>query len=285
MVIIVTGASGQLGMSLQDMAKQYPAFVFHFLSSKDLDITRQENINFVFDAIQPTFCINTAAYTAVDQAEIDVNRAKLVNVIGARNLARACKKYDCKLIHISTDFVFDGLKTSPYTELDTPAPINVYGQTKLDGEREIASILEKYFIVRTSWLYSRYGKNFMKTMLKLALQRDTISVVNDQYGTPTEANDLADVLLKMVNFSTRNKAEYGIYHFSNEGDASWYDFAKAIFTISDTPIELIAADSSQFVSLAKRPKYSVLCKDKIKRNFDITINSWTSSLQNCITNL
>lgn len=285
MVIIVTGASGQLGMSLQDLAKQYPAFIFHFLSSKDLDITSQENINFVFDAIQPTFCINTAAYTAVDQAEIDVDQAKLVNIIGARNLAKACKKYDCQLIHISTDFVFDGLKASPYTEVDIPAPINVYGQTKLDGEREIASILEKYFIVRTSWLYSAYGKNFMKTMLKLASELNSISVVNDQFGTPTLADDLADVLLKMIVFATINEAEYGIYHYSNEGKATWYDFAKAIFTISDTPIELTATDSTQFVSLAKRPKYSVLCKDKIKKNFDISINSWTSSLQNCITNL
>ncbi len=285
MVILVTGASGQLGLSLQDLAKQYPEFVFHFFKSKDLDITNAEVLNSVFNTIQPNFCINTAAYTAVDKAEIEIKQATLVNVSGARNLAVVCKMYECQLIHISTDFVFDGLKSSPYTELDTPAPINVYGQSKLDGEREIASIMEKYFIVRTSWLYSIYGNNFMKTMLKLASERTSISVVNDQFGTPTAANDLADVLLQMIIFSSKNTPEYGIYHFSNEGQASWYDFAKAIFNLSKTQIELLETDSTQFVTLATRPKYSVLCKDKIAENFGISINPWISSLQNCITKL
>ena len=145
--------------------------------------------------------------------------------------------------------------------------------------------MEKYFIIRTSWLYSAYGNNFMKTMLKLASERDSISVVNDQFGTPTLADDLADVLLKMIVFATINEAEYGIYNYSNEGKASWYDFAKAIFTFSNSQVELKATDSNQFVTLAKRPKYSVLSKDKIANNFNIPIKTWISSLQNCITRL
>ena len=285
MVILVTGASGQLGLTLQDVAKKYPQFVFHFLSSEDLDITDETVLDSKFARIQPNFCINTAAYTAVDNAENDTERASLINVVGARNIAVVCKKYNCQLLHISTDFVFDGSKTTPYTETDIAAPIGVYGQTKLDGEKEIALVMEKYFIVRTSWLYSVYGKNFMKTMLKLAAERDSISVVNDQIGTPTLANDLADVLLKMIVFANANQAEYGIYHYSNAGQASWYDFANAIFRFSDCQVELKPIDSNQFVTLAKRPKYSVLCKDKIAKNFNISINPWISSLQNCITSL
>lgn len=285
MVILVTGASGQLGLTLQHIAKKYPEFVFHFLSSADLDITDEIGLNSQFEKLQPDFCINTAAYTAVDKAENDIEQARLINVVGARNVAVICKRYNCQLIHISTDFVFDGDKTTPYTETDITAPIGVYGQTKLDGEKQIALEMEEYFIIRTSWLYSAYGNNFMKTMLKLASERDSISVVNDQFGTPTLADDLADVLLKMIVFATINEAEYGIYHYSNEGKASWYDFAEAIFTFSNSQVELKATDSSHYVTLAKRPKYSVLSKDKIANNFNIPIKPWISSLQNCITRL
>ena len=285
MVILVTGASGQLGLTLQNIAKKYPEFVFHFLSSADLDITDEIGLNSQFEKLQPDFCINTAAYTAVDKAENDIEQARLINVVGARNVAVICKRYNCQLIHISTDFVFDGDKTTPYTETDITAPIGVYGQTKLDGEKQIALEMEEYFIIRTSWLYSAYGNNFMKTMLKLASERDSISVVNDQFGTPTLADDLADVLLKMIVFATINEAEYGIYHYSNEGKASWYDFAEAIFTFSNSQVELKATDSSHYVTLAKRPKYSVLSKDKIANNFNIPIKPWISSLQNCITRL
>jgi dTDP-4-dehydrorhamnose reductase len=234
MVVLVTGANGQLGKAIQFIAPNYLNINFVFCSSSDLDITNKENCITVFHTIKPDYCINAAAYTAVDKAESEPEKAKLINVVGAKNIAAACKEFDTKLIHVSTDFVFDGTKNAPYNELDFAKPNGVYGQTKLDGERAIQEVFSNYFIIRTSWVYSQFGNNFMKTMLRLASERDTISVVNDQIGTPTNAVDLAEALIQIILTDNQQPItdNYGIYHFSNEGTCSWYDFAKEIVSLA-----------------------------------------------------
>ncbi|HLF50998.1 dTDP-4-dehydrorhamnose reductase [Flavobacterium sp.] len=275
MVVLVTGANGQLGQALQFVSKKYPKIQFVFTSSKELDITNKDSIKTVFEKEKPDFCINTAAYTAVDKAESEPENADLINVIGAKNLAEVCKDFNVTLLHVSTDFVFDGKKAIPYTEDDATNPQSEYGQTKLDGEKTIQEILENYYIIRTSWLYSDFGNNFMKTMLRLAKERTSLGVVNDQIGTPTHAVDLAEALIKII---LSDKKAYGIYHFSNEGAASWYDFAKKIFEINKVKIDLKPIPTTQFPTPAQRPKYSVLDKTKIKTVFGIDIKNWEDSL-------
>ncbi len=281
MVILVTGANGQLGQSLQWMASKYPEVHFVFCSSTDLDITNLDHCDSVFTEIQPNYCINTAAYTAVDKAESEPEKAHLINVVGAQNLAEVCKKHQTTLLHLSTDFVFDGDKNAPYTEEDIPNPTGVYGQTKLEGERAIQSVLEAYYIIRTPWVYSQFGNNFMKTMLRLASERDSISVVNDQIGTPTNALDLAEALIKIIltDIQQPTTDNFGIYHFSNEGSCSWYDFAKMIFEINNIRINLQTIPTSSFPTPARRPKYSVLDKTKIKAVFGVEINNWEQSIE------
>jgi dTDP-4-dehydrorhamnose reductase len=278
MVVLVTGANGQLGQAIQFVAGNYPKIEFVFCSSSDLDITNKENCETVFNRIKPDFCINTAAYTAVDKAESDPKKAELINVIGAKNLAECCKKSSAKLIHISTDFVFDGSKKEPYKESDLPNPKGVYGLTKLEGEKAIQKVFDAYYIIRTSWVYSQFGNNFMKTMLRLASERTSLSVVNDQIGTPTNAVDLANAILKIVETNSR-KSHFGIYNFSNEGQCSWFDFAKKIFEINEVKIDLNPIPTTQFPTPAERPKYSVLDKTKIKTTFGIVIHSWEDSLE------
>ena len=289
MVVLVTGSSGQLGQALQFIAPNYPEVKFIFCDSKELDITQKDNCFEVFSKHLPDFCINAAAYTAVDKAESEPEKAHLINVIGAKNLAEVCKKFDTTLLHISTDFVFDGNRdvTSSavemaYTEIDIPNPTGVYGQTKLDGEKAIQEIWNKHYIIRTSWVYSQFGNNFMKTMLRLASERDTISVVNDQIGTPTNAVDLAEALIKIVTEHSKLNTEhfFGIYNFSNEGRCSWYDFAKKIFKINNITINLLPIPTTSFPTPAKRPSFSVLDKSKIKTVFGIKINNWEESLRN-----
>lgn len=291
MVVLVTGANGQLGQSLQFIAKKYPTIEFIFCSSTDLDITDLNKIQSVFEQFKPNFCINAAAYTAVDKAESEPEKAFAINVKGAENLATVCKENDTVLLHISTDFVFDGENTSPYTEEDFPNPTGIYGQTKLDGEKAIKNNCEKHFIIRTSWVYSQFANNFMKTMLRLASERDSLSVVNDQIGTPTNAVDLAEALIKMIEFcdeeivsEIQNDLQpttynlFGIYNFSNEGQCSWYDFAKKIFEVNNILIDLKPIPTSAFPTPAKRPNYSVLDKSKVKKVFNIDILSWEESL-------
>lgn len=288
MVVLVTGANGQLGQSLQFIAKNYPNINFVFCDSSTLDITNLESVTEVFHQFKPNFCINAAAYTAVDKAESEPKKAHLINVIGAQNIANVCKETNCILLHISTDFVFDGTKTTPYTEDDQPNPTGVYGQTKLDGEKAIQDTFEKYFIIRTSWVYSQFGNNFMKTMLRLASERDSLSVVNDQIGTPTNAVVLAVVLVNIVltHNAQRTTHNYGIYNFSNEGQCSWYDFAKKIFEINKIKINLQPIPTSSYPTPAQRPKYSVLDKSKIKNTFGSEIweeiKTWEESLKTVI---
>lgn len=232
MVILVTGAKGQLGQAIESIANLYSEFKFIYTSSIDLDITNSEKVNTFFNQNKIDFCINSAAYTAVDKAETEIEKAHLVNVSGPENLAKACLEKNAILVHISTDFVFEGNKNCPYVEEDQAKPINIYGETKLKGEKIIASILKKHIIVRTSWVYSQFANNFMKTMLRLASEREALNVVNDQFGTPTQAVDLAHALLKIIKkIQEYNLTDscFGTYHFSNEGSCSWFEFAKEIF--------------------------------------------------------
>lgn len=282
MVVLVTGANGQLGQSLQFIAENYPDVEFVFCDSQKLDITDYDNVNAVFNEFIPKYCINAAAYTAVDKAETEPEKAYAINVLGAQNLAKICKINDTVLVHISTDFVFDGNKITPYLETDTPNPTGVYGQTKLDGEDVIKELWEKHFIIRTSWVYSQFSNNFMKTMLRLGAEREELSVVNDQIGTPTNAVDLAEVLLKIIescHAELVSASNYGIYNFSNEGQCSWYDFTKKIFEINNITIDLHPIPTTSYPTPAKRPAYSVLDKSKIKSAFGIVIDSWEKSLE------
>ena len=282
MVVAVTVANGQLGQALQFVAGNHPEIEFVFLTSSDLDITNPLQCNQVFNQIKPDYCINTAAYTAVDKAESEQEKAYLINVLGPKNLAQVCKEQQTILIHVSTDFVFDGEKTAPYTEEDLPNPKGVYGQTKLEGERAIQALLTDYFIIRTSWVYSSFGANFMKTMLRLAQEKSELNVVADQVGTPTNAVDLSSAIIEIIEQHHQSQSDvslFGIYNFSNEGVASWYEFAKKIFEINRVHLKLNPITTLQFPTAAQRPKYSVLDKNKIKKAFALTIRNWEDALK------
>ena len=296
MVVLVTGANGQLGQALQFISGNYPEMNFVFCDSAALDITNLENCETVFQEHQPNFCINAAAYTAVDKAESEPQIAFDVNANGPENLAITCKKHNTVLLHVSTDFVFDAyfsdgiayydreqrlpLKSnSGLQETDVPFPSGLYGLTKLQGEQAIEAVWEKHFIIRTSWVYSQFGNNFLKTMLRLASERTSLSVVSDQIGTPTYAVDLAEVLLKIITSKTKN---FGIYNFSNEGQCSWYEFAQEIFLQQEIAIDLQAIPTKSYPTPAKRPAYSVLDKSKIKATFGVNIKDWKTSLKDCL---
>lgn len=297
MVVLVTGANGQLGQAIQSIVGKYPSIDFVFCASSELNITDKANCETVFEKYKPQFCINAAAYTAVDKAESEPEKAFAINVTGAQNLAEVCKKHDTILLHVSTDFVFDAkfvegiayydsqlrlpLKSERgLTEEDVPFPTGIYGLTKLQGEQAIASTWKKHFIIRTSWVYSQFANNFMKTMLRLASERESLSVVSDQIGTPTNAVDLAEVLVKMIQYCQTEPVEvFGIYNFSNEGQCSWYDFAKEIFKVNNISINLQSIPTASYPTPAKRPAYSVLDKTKIKEVFGVEIKSWELSLK------
>ena len=283
MNVLVTGSNGQLASSIKDLAKQYDGLNFIYTDYQELDICNLKQLDSFFKSnIKIDYCINCAAYTAVDKAETDVDKAFEINAQGAKNIALVCSEYDTILIHISTDFVFEGNKTEPYKETDIPNPINVYGASKLKGEVEIQKTLENYFIIRTSWLYSEHGNNFMKTMLKLSETRDEISVVSDQIGSPTYAGDLAEVILNIIN---SNNKSFGLYHYSNEGQGSWYDFAKAILESYKYATSVIPISSSQYLAAARRPKHTVLGTEKVKAIFNIQIPKWEVSIKKVIENI
>lgn len=276
MVILVTGSSGQLGQALQSVAHQYSSIQFVFCTSAELDITNKESCMAAFNKYQPDYCINAAAYTAVDKAETEPEKAFEVNVMGVENVAKACKLCSTTLFHISTDFVFDGKKQQPYTEDDEPNPQSVYGKTKLEGEKALKRVLDNYFIIRTSWVYSDFGNNFKKTMLRLAKDCKEISVVNDQTGRPTHAVDLASMLLEMIMKAESLKSEpdklkglYSIYNYSGYEICTWYDFAVAIFKENNIDVAVRPISTEEYITLAKRPKYSVLDKNKIEKTFGI----------------
>jgi len=280
--ILVTGAKGQLGKCLNLISIDYPTLEFSFKDSNSLDITNAAKVENELAQEAYDYCINCAAYTAVDNAEENIKLAREVNTIGAKNLAQACLKFKTTLVHISTDFVFNGESNKPYQENDKAAPISVYGRTKLNGELEISSILPQHFIIRTSWLYSEFENNFVKTMLKLSATRNVLTIISDQVGSPTYAKDLAKVVLSII---LSNKTDYGVYHYSNEGVASWYDFTKAIFEIKNINTKVQPIPSTSYPTPANRPYYSILNKEKIKNTFSINIPYWKTSLKNCLKQL
>ncbi|WP_179009469.1 dTDP-4-dehydrorhamnose reductase [Winogradskyella forsetii] len=274
--VLVTGKDGQLAHCINSVADQYPNLECFFKSSSELDITNFEEVGSVFGLEQFDYCINCAAYTNVDEAETEQELAFNINKLGAENLAQACVKYSVTLIHVSTDFVFDGMLPEPYKEDSKKNPLGVYGRTKLEGEKVIIATLKNHFILRTSWLYSEYGNNFLKTMLRLARERDEISVVDDQIGSPTYAVDLAKVLLRIVESKS---SSYGIYHYSNKGAISWYDFAEEIFRLSESTIRLNKIKTKDYPTKANRPKYSVLDTSKIEETLGVKISKWNESLE------
>ncbi|OZV70826.1 dTDP-4-dehydrorhamnose reductase [Winogradskyella aurantia] len=280
--VLVTGAKGQLGRCLQSISDAFNDFEFHFTDIAELNITDSQTVSDYFKTHKFDWCINCAAYTAVDKAETEVDKAKSINVEGVRHLAKASEEAGAKLLHISTDFVFDGKQNIAYTEKIKANPLSVYGKTKLDGENVIKDFLSRYFIVRTSWLYSEYANNFMKTMLRLSEDRNELRVVVDQIGTPTYAKDLAYFILELI---TKDSEDYGIYHFSNLGVASWYDFAKAIFEIKAIDVTVNAIKSESFPTPAQRPVFSVLDTTKTKETFDYKIPFWRDSLKLALMNL
>ena len=278
---LVTGGNGQLAQSLKDVVNHQDELDVDFQDLPDLDITNTQQLESYFLKNEFDYCINCAAYTAVDLAEEQSDLAYAVNAEGPKYLAEVCQKHQVTLIHISTDFVFDGQKRIPYLETDAPNPLSVYGASKLQGERSIQETTEAYFIVRTSWLYSEYGKNFMKTMLSLSETLNEISVVSDQIGSPTYAGDLAEVLIQIVLSSSTN---YGVYHYSNSGTISWYDFAVEIFKQFGKTIEVKPIKTKDYPTAAKRPKYSVLETTKIENNFDCLRKKWYINLNHISQN-
>ena len=277
--ILVIGAAGQLGQCLQKVARELSVSDIVFLNEHQCNILDLSAVQEVLETNLPKYVINCAAYTAVDLAEDEPERAYAINATGPLNLAIACKQVNATLIHISTDFVFKGNDVTLLQETDNTHPISEYGKTKLEGELVIKENIDRYYIIRTSWLYSEFAANFVKTMRKLGKERTTLNVVADQIGTPTYGVDLAHVLLKIVSSDLK---AYGIYHYSNEGVISWYDFAVAIFEMSNLPVKVQPIPSSAYPTKARRPSFSVMDKAKIKSTFDIEIPYWRESLARCI---
>ncbi|PWS32987.1 dTDP-4-dehydrorhamnose reductase [Pedobacter paludis] len=277
--ILVIGAGGQLGQCLKTVAERRGISDIVFPAEQEANILNPDLLNSLLEKEKPAFVINCAAYTAVDKAEDEVELAKAVNETGAENLAHACKANSSTLIHVSTDFVFEGNEVKLLKEDDIAKPINVYGVTKLDGEKAVEAILPEHVIIRTSWLYSEYANNFVKTMLKLGAERDELNIIADQVGTPTYAIDLANAIFDII--ASDNKA-YGVYHYSNEGVTSWFDFAKAIFGISETNVRTNPIPGSKYPTKATRPAFSVMDKSKIKETFKLEIPYWRDSLVECI---
>lgn len=283
MKILVAGSNGQLGSELKVLHQQYPGWEFLFLDLPDIDITNQQMVGNILKSNHIDVIINCAAYTAVDKAEEEKELAAKVNAVGPGVLAKEASNNNSLFIHVSTDFIFDGKKSSPYTEEDAVNPLSEYGRTKADGEKAVIENCSKSIIVRTSWLYSSFGNNFVKTMLKLGKDRDSLNVIYEQIGTPTYANDLAKAILKIVEKSQEETLKYGIYHYSNEGVASWYDFTKAIFDLSGITCNVSPILAKDYPLPAERPTYSVMDKNKIKTEFKLDIPYWRESLKTCLT--
>jgi dTDP-4-dehydrorhamnose reductase len=284
MNILVTGSNGQLGSEIKDLAANYPSFRFFFMDLPALDICNSSLLDVFFKDKNINAVINCAAYTAVDKAEQDADIAEKVNVTGVLNLVNALETVNGKLIHVSTDYVFDGDHFLPYTETDKVSPIGVYGKTKRAGELAALNSTIDAIVIRTSWLYSSYGNNFVKTMLRLGSEKENLGVIFDQVGTPTYARDLAKTCLEIlcgknsVNISNNGN----LYHYSNEGVTSWYDFAISIMELGGAKCKVKPIQTKDYPTKAKRPQYSVLNKSKVKADFKIEIPYWRDSLKDCI---
>lgn len=284
--ILVTGCMGQLGNELMAASKNYFGYEFIFTDLNELDITNSELTNKFIKTENPDWIINCAAYTAVDKAETEVEKAFLINSTGIENIVNAIKGTDCKLIHISTDYVYNGQSCTPYSENDETDPSSIYGNSKLAGEKHVLLHPES-LIIRTSWLYSSFGNNFVKTILRLSSEKEFLKVVYDQVGTPTYAADLATSILSIISGVIKNQTAFipGIYNYSNEGVCSWFDFAVAINQLSGSTCKISPVLSEEFPLPAKRPFYSVLNKKKIKETYNLNIPHWRESLAKCIIQL
>jgi dTDP-4-dehydrorhamnose reductase len=280
--ILVTGANGQLGKELRVIAGAWPQFAFTFLSKEELSINHFDQTRQYFEELRPFACINCAAYTAVDKAEAEKERAFLVNGEAVKLLAAICAGFSTKFIHISTDYVFDGLSAIPLKEGDPTGPINVYGASKLLGEGLALEENDETVILRTSWVYSEFGNNFVKTMIRLMRERPSVSVINDQLGSPTYAADLAGAILRILG---GRKFVPGIYHYSNEGEISWYDFAVAIKELTGSSCTVLPIPGSQYPTAARRPHYSLLDKSLIKKTYGLSIPGWRGSLAACLARI
>ena len=277
--VIVTGANGQLGSEFKFLATENINFTFTFLSRTDLDIADADAVSNLLKENEVDFLINCAAYTAVDKAESEKEQAYLINAQAAGILAKACIENNCKFIHLSTDFIFDGTSSTPLLEDDKTNPLSVYGASKLAGEIAVLDANADALIIRTSWVYSSFGNNFVKTILKLCKERESLNIIFDQTGTPTYARDLARAILTIIQ-QPEWKAD--VYNYSNEGVASWYDFAIAIRDIAKLKTAILPIETAQYPTPATRPKYSVLNKKKIKETFPISIPYWRESLIQCM---
>lgn len=278
--ILVIGGNGQLGNCFRKLAPQFEnRFEFNFTDSETLDITDAEKVSDFFYDFQPHFCINASAYTAVDLAETESDKAFAVNAEGVANVAEACAEHKTVLIHISTDYVFDGNTNISYSEDNFTNPQGVYGASKLKGEELALSLNPKTVVIRTSWLYSEFNRNFVKTMLNLFSSKDELGIVSDQFGQPTNANDLAEAVMKIIETEPKT---YGVFHFSNYPETSWFGFAEKIAEFSDSKIKLNAITTEQFPTPAKRPKRSTMSLDKIEETYGIEPKHWENSLEECI---
>jgi len=293
MRILVTGKNGQVGQSIQNIVNKtsntnMKNYQFVFVGRDELDLSKVSSIEAYFEKNKFDVAINCAAYTNVEQAEGDEYDASLINHLAVKEIATIAKNKNMKLIHISTDFVFDGNKSKPYIETDTTSPINIYGKTKLAGEFSAISIMKFNAVVfRSSWIYSEFGNNFVDTIIRNATLKGQLQIISDQFGTPTYANDLAQTIINILAEDKFNMPEMPseIYHYSNEGECSWFDFAKEIVDILQIDCNLSPITSDDYPQLAKRPKYSVLSKKKISEEFDLNINYWKDSLKSCLQNL
>lgn len=281
--VLVAGGNGQLGKCLQKIAPQFEdRFEFFFTDSSEMDITDANSVSDVFNEIQPQYCINASAYTAVDLAEKESEKAFAVNAEGVGNLAEACAEVKAVFIHVSTDYVFDGDTNLSYSEDDFTNPLGVYGESKLKGEELAIEKCPRTIILRTSWLYSEFNKNFVKTMLNLFQTKPELGVVNDQFGQPTNANDLAEAIMEII---LQPSKRYGIFHFSNYPEATWFEFAAKIAEISKSPVKINPITTDQFPTPAKRPHRSTMCLDKIESEYGIEPKNWQNSLEECLETL
>ena len=279
--ILVTGANGQLGSEMRVVAAAYPGYNFLFVTRQELAIDDIEATARYFNANKINYCVNCAAYTAVDKAEAEHENALLINATAVGNLAELCKTHNAMFIHVSTDYVFDGTATSPYTETHPVAPVNMYGATKLKGEELAQQNNPASIIIRTSWVYSSFGNNFVKTMLRLMKEKEQLNVVSDQQGCPTYAADLAAAIMQIIQ-SQNVTQQPGIYNYSNTGVISWYQFADAIKELSGSKCIVNPIPTTQFPTPAKRPAYSVMDTTKIQQTFEVAIPFWKDSLEKCL---
>jgi dTDP-4-dehydrorhamnose reductase len=279
MKVLVIGSDGQLGLEFQKISSSYDSISWFFSTIKTLDLLKLETINSFLDNLNPTVIINCAAYTNVDKAEIEFDKADLINNKAIDVISKWTFFNKKKLIHISTDYVFDGLSSMPFSENSKTKPVNEYGSSKLKGELACLKNDPDSMVIRTSWLYSSFGKNFVITMIDLMKKNNSVKVVNDQIGSPTYAYDLAKIIIEII---MNNKNKSGLFHYSNEGKISWFEFAKSIRELYNLNCEVIGVSSKEFKTLAKRPKYSLLNKSKIKTTFNLEIPDYKQSLKNCI---